>query len=66
MRPLSRASLKVLREGRWGGAKDFYIDLNVELRMMCTELEEMYGPLCWQGYDKDPGFKKLMWYGVMK
>ena len=41
--------------------------------MMCTdekdieELNEIYGPLCWQGYDKDPGgFKKLMWYGIMK
>ena len=41
--------------------------------MMCTdekdieELNEMYGLLCWQGYDKDPGgFKKLMWYGIMK
>ena len=67
--------LKVLREGRWGGATDFYItgDLHVELGMMCTdekdteELNEMYGPLCWQGYDKDPGgFKKLMWYGITK
>ena len=66
---------KVLREGRRGGAKDFYItsDLNVELGVMCTdeedieELEGMYGPLCWQRYDKDPGgFKKLMWYGMMK
>ena len=41
--------------------------------MLCTdendieELTGMYGPLCWQGYDKDPGsFKKLMWYGMMK
>ena len=55
--------------------KDFYIarDLNVEVGMLCTdekdikELNEMYGPLCWQGYDKDPGgFKKLMWYGIVK
>ena len=31
------------------------------------ELNEMYGPFCWQGYDKDPGgFKKMMWYGIMK
>ena len=67
--------IKVLREGRPGGAADFYIksDLNVELGMMSTdekdieELEVMYGPLCWQGYDKDPGgFKKLMWYGIME
>ena len=36
---------------------------------MCTnenaeeELVKLYGPLCWQGYDKDPGgFKKFMWY----
>ena len=40
---------------------------------MCTdekdieELEEMYEPLCWQGYDKDPGgFEKLMWYEIIK
>ena len=40
---------------------------------MCTdendieELTGMYGPLCWQGYDKDPGgFQKLIWYGSMK
>ena len=61
--------LKVLREGRRGGAKYFYItgDLNVELGMMCTdeqdieELTDIYGPLGWQGYDQDPeGFKKLM------
>ena len=45
----------------------------MELVMMCTderdieELNEVYGPLCWQGYDKDPGgFKKLIWYGIMK
>ena len=70
MMPLSRASSKVLREGRRCGAKDFNIirDLTVELGMMCPdekdieELSEMYGPLCWQGYDKDPGgFKKVMW-----
>ena len=41
--------------------------------MMCAdekdieELNERYGPLRWQAYDKDPeGFKKLMWYGIMK
>ena len=41
--------------------------------MMCTgendieELSEMYGPLCWQGYDRGSGgIKKLMWYGSMK
>ena len=60
---------KVLREGRKGGARDFYITghVNVELGLMCTdendneELTKMYGPLCWQGYDKDSGpggFKK--------
>ena len=63
--------LRVLREGRRGGARDFYStgDLNAESGLMCTdekdieELNEMYGPLCWQGYDEDPGgFKKLMWY----
>ena len=59
--------VKVLREGRRGGAKDFYItvDFNVELGLMCTEenddeeLTNMYGPSCWQGLDKDSGgFKK--------
>ena len=41
--------------------------------MMCTdekdleELNEMYGPLGWQGYDKDPGAsEELMWYGIQK
>ena len=62
----------MLREGRRGGDGEFYItgDLNVELGLMCTddtnieELNEMYGPLCWQGYEQDHGgFKKLMWYG---
>ena len=46
--------VKVLREGRRGGAKNFYItgDLNVELGLMCKmkkdieELNEMYGSLC--------------------
>ena len=66
---------KVLREGRQGGAKDFHIsrDPNVELGVMSTdeidteELDGMYGPLCWQGYDHDPGgVKKLMWHGIMK
>ena len=40
---------------------------------MCTdekdteELNEMYGRLCWQGYDKDHGgFEKMMWNGIMK
>ena len=66
---------KVLREGRQGGAKDFHIsrDPNVELGVMSTnekdteELDGMYGPLCWQRYDQDSGgFKKLMWYGILK
>ena len=66
---------KVLREGRQSGAKDFHIsrDPNVELGVMGTdekdteELDGMYGPLCWQGYDHDPGgVKKLMWHGIMK
>ena len=65
----------VLREGRRGGAKDFYITggFNVELGLRCTDekdeevLTKMCGPLCWQGYDKDPGrFKKTMWYGIME
>ena len=58
---------EVLREGRKGGARDFNItgDFNVELGLTCIdekgneELTKMYGPLCWQGYDKAPGgFKK--------
>ena len=62
---------RVLREGRRGGAREFYIagDLNVKLGLMCTdeddieELNEMYGPSCWQGCENDHGgFKKLMWY----
>ena len=61
--------VKVLREGRRGRAKDFCItsDLNVELGLMCTdekdieELTKMYGPLCWQGYDKNPGGFKQIW-----
>ena len=67
---------RVVREERRGGAKDFHItgDVNAQLGMMCTdekdieELSEMMcGLLCWQGYDKDPGgFKKLVWYGIMK
>ena len=55
--------VKVLQEGRRGGTRDFCIagDINVELGLMCTdekdieELTKMYGPLCWQVYDKDPG-----------
>ena len=47
--------VEALREGRRGGAKDFYItgDLNVELELLCTdendieELMVIYGPLCW-------------------
>ena len=47
--------------------RDFFFtdDFNVELGLMCIdekdneELTKMYGPLSWQGYDKDPGgFKK--------
>ena len=59
---------RALLEGRWGEAKDHITgDLNVELGMMCTdendieELTGIFGLLCWQEYDKDPGgFKKLM------
>ena len=55
--------VEVLREGRKGGARNFYIagDINVEFGLMCTneneeeELTKLYGPLCWKGYDKDPG-----------
>ena len=55
--------VQVLRDGRRGGTKDFYItsDLNVELGMMRTdekdieEPEGMDGFLYRHGYDKDPG-----------
>ena len=65
---------RALRDGRQGGAKDHITgDLNVELVMMCTDendIEELTvknGLLCWQEYDKDPGgFKKLMWYEIMR
>ena len=69
------SAVKVLREGRLCGARDFNNtgDLNVELGLMCTdendeeELTKMCGPLCWQVYDKDlGGFKKIMWFGIMK
>ena len=54
---------RILREGCRAGAKKFYVagDLNVELWLLCArdndfeELTEMYGPLCWQGYNTDPG-----------
>ena len=67
--------VKVLCEGRKDGARDSCItgDFNVELGLMCAdendneERTKMYGPLCWQGHDKDPGgFLKIMWYGIMK
>ena len=74
MRNSSRTQKK-LREGRREGAKSFYIagDLNVELGLLCTddddadEINEMYGPLCWQYYDNDAGgHKKMSWYEIMK
>ena len=49
------------------GAREFYFsgDFHVDVGLMCIsekdneELSKMCGPLCWQGYDKDPGgFKK--------
>ena len=71
----SRSSEGHLREGRRAGGKELYItsDFNVELGSLCTdeadigEFHEMYGLLCWQGCERDhSGFKKLMWYGIMK
>ena len=67
--------VQVLQEGRKGGARDLFStgDFNVEKGLMCSddhgneELTKMYGPLCSQGYEKDPPFfKKIMWYGIMK
>ena len=54
---------KFLREGRREGVKEFYTtgDHNVELVLLCTdeddigEFNEMYGPLCWQGCERDRG-----------
>ena len=51
--------VKVLREGREGGARNFYIAgyINVEFGLMCTDEKEeeeftkLYGLLCWQGYE---------------
>ena len=67
--------VKNIREGRKGGARNFYIagDIGVELGLMCTneneqeELTKLCGPLRLQGYDKDlAGFKKKYVYGIMK
>ena len=67
MRLVSPASFGSSVKGVEEVQKTFYItgDFNVELGMRCTdehdieELNEMYGPLCWQGYDHDPdGYKK--------
>ena len=67
-----------MRHSFWrcrGGANEFLqvISLNVEMGLMCTdekdieELNEIYGPWCWQGCENDHGgLKKLMWYGIMK
>ena len=64
-----------LWEGRRSGARSFYVagDLNVELGLLCTDdddakkISEMYGSLCWQSYDTDPGgYKKMSWYEIMK
>ena len=72
---VSNVLRRVLREGRRGGAEQFYItgDPNGELEMICTdendieELNEMYGPLCWREYDHDlGGLQKIMWYSIMK
>ena len=65
--------VQVLREGRKGGAKDFYItgDNNADLGLMCAddndegELTKLYGPFCWQRYDKERGgFKKKCGMGL--
>ena len=57
------------------GPKTSYITSNFveELGLLYTdeddndELIEVYGPLCWQGWDNDQGgLKKLMWYGIVK
>ena len=66
-----------LQEGRRAGAKFFFLkkkgDLNIELGLLCTgdedaeDLREMYGCQCWLSCERDPGgFKKMMWYDIMK
>ena len=75
MRLVSPASFGSSVKGAEEVQNKFYItgDLNVELMMLCTdendieELNEKYGPLCWQGYDHNPGgYRKIMWYSIMK
>ena len=51
--------VKVLREGRRSGAKDFHItgfgaDVYRDKKDI-EELTKIYAPLCWQGYDNGPG-----------
>ena len=74
-RHASPVSSRLVVKGVKKEAKTFSIagDLNVELAMMCTdesdieEFNEIYDPLCWQGYTHDPGgHKKFMWYSIMK
>ena len=43
----------------------------MELGLLCAdeddigEFNEMHGPLCWQGCERDHGgLKKFMWYGI--
>ena len=66
---------KISWEKRRARTKTFHIagTHNVELGLLCTneddveELNEMYGPLCWQICDNDQRrFQKLMWYEIMK
>ena len=39
----------------------------VQMKNDIEELKEMYGLLCWQGYEHDPGgCNKFMWYSIMK
>ena len=64
---------KILRKGRRAGAKEFCIlQATFIWSWDCCvqdigEFNEMYGPLCWQGCDREHGgLKKLMWYGIMK
>ena len=61
--------ITVLRECRKGGALDLTLqETSMQNWVWCIRLKtKLYGPLCWQGCDKDlGGFKKFMWYGIMK
>ena len=60
--------VKELHDGRKGGAKDFSSHKWLQWRIGSDvyRWEREHGPFCLQGYDKEPGSFKKMWYGIMK